>query len=91
MSLGHKRAKSDHRRRRPLTPPVAPFASQVSFDEKSPAELLQLLNDVFAELDKAHKVRTARTEHAHLPSSSSLFPAPSLTAHASLPNARPLP
>ena len=29
---------------------------QVSFDEKSPTELLQLLNDVFAELDKAHRV-----------------------------------
>ncbi len=31
----------------------------MTFDEKSPAELLQLLNDVFAELDKAHKVRVA--------------------------------
>jgi len=35
---------------------------QVSFDEKSssPAELLQLLNDVFAELDaKTHRVSAA--------------------------------
>lgn len=38
---------------------AAPFnrgLTLVSFDEKSPAELLQLLNDVFAELDKSHKV-----------------------------------
>ncbi len=30
--------------------------SQVTFDEKPALELLQLCNDVFAELDKAHRV-----------------------------------
>jgi hypothetical protein len=37
--------------------PVSHPPPQVMFDEKSPVELLQLLNDVFAELDKAQKVR----------------------------------
>jgi intraflagellar transport protein 81 len=38
-------------------PPSPPTPSlQVSLDDRSPTELLQLLNDVFAELDKAHRV-----------------------------------
>jgi hypothetical protein len=40
---------------------------QVAFDEKmsSPVEAIQLLNDVFAELDKVHKVE-ARDEAPEL-------------------------
>ena len=34
---------------------------QVTFDEKSPQELLQILNDVLAELDSAHE-RDVRDE-----------------------------
>ncbi|KAA0147941.1 hypothetical protein FNF27_06097 [Cafeteria roenbergensis] len=37
-------------------PPFEKKLSLVTFDELSPSELLQLLNDVFAHLDEAHKI-----------------------------------
>jgi hypothetical protein len=55
-SLGNNRITIAARR---LSPSFS--SSQVTFDEKSPVELLQLLNDVFAELDKSHKVRSPTT------------------------------
>ena len=33
---------------------IPPFVRQVTFDEKSPQELLQILNDVCAALDSSH-------------------------------------
>lgn len=38
-------------------PPFSKNVTLVSLHEQSPTELLQLLNDVFADLDKSHKVR----------------------------------
>lgn len=38
------------------SPPFNKSFTLVTFDELSPVELFQLMNDVFAELDKAHKL-----------------------------------